>query len=257
MPCECTHTVKAPQHIWMLWEKRHCDTYWLMLGWRQYWFPSQIQRQRHTAGERGGILTQWLHSRPHYCFYKLLSKAVQTKFLLQNKDFKRHGNWPIRTFIWFYSKVHLGGKFVSSLVYRYTVVLQAGKMPPTLCVNVDIYASREEGAQLNSVHQRRVWHTLYDIVFTLVKRSEVNSGHISRWPKKRLAVIIDDAITVWIKQKSVSPLALCPESYTSLCRHGPTSLFLHSLSPPQSAPLQGKSCYHLKCFSSMQLLNRL
>lgn len=44
------------------------------------------------------------------------------------------------------------------------------------------------------------------VMFTLVKRSEVNGGHISRQLKKHLALIIDDAITVQIKPKSVSPL---------------------------------------------------
>lgn len=47
MLCDCTQTAPALQHIWMLQEKKHCDTYWLMLVWRQYWFP--IQRSRDSG----------------------------------------------------------------------------------------------------------------------------------------------------------------------------------------------------------------
>lgn len=86
------------------------------------------------------------------------------------------------------------------------------------------------------VHRCHVWHTLCGVVFTLVKHSEVNGGHISRWLKKRLAVIIDDAITVWIKRKSVSPLALCLKSHTSCCR---------LVSPPCSCTLPAPLCNHV------------
>lgn len=100
----CCLNALTQQHIWMLPEKRHCDTYWLMLGWRQYWFPSQRPRDRGTqrgGGEREGILTH----RPHYC----LDTAGWVKFLLRHKDFKHQQNWPVRNFICFQNEAHLHG----------------------------------------------------------------------------------------------------------------------------------------------------
>lgn len=101
---------------------------------------SEIQRQRHTAGEREGKLTHWLHPRPHYCSHKILSKAVLTKFLLQNKNFKHYRNWPIRKL----SKIILKqSTFVASFVFVGTVVLQAWKTlrPAATCVGVQAYLS--------------------------------------------------------------------------------------------------------------------
>lgn len=73
---------------------------------------SEIQRHRHTEGERQGILTHCsrLPSRPHHHLCKLLCDAAQTKFLLQNKDFKHSGhqcNRTMRNLIWFQSQAHL------------------------------------------------------------------------------------------------------------------------------------------------------
>lgn len=115
-----------------------------------------------------------------------------------------------------------------------------------LCVCVCVCVTRKARLSGACVHWWHVWHTLRRVVFTLVKRSEVNGGRISRWLKKRLAVVIDDAITVWIKLKSVSPLALRPKSYTSCCELVSPSSF-----PPMChLPFWWDSCNHQRGFGS-------
>lgn len=180
-------------HMNALWKKRHGDTYWLMLGWRKYWFPSQRCRDRGIQQGGEGILTHRSQLR-YICHI-----TTPTKLLSKPHRFK-HNNHKKEQNFWSYSKVHL---------YRWRMCSQFCVQEGKTC---HYYSS------MACVLRWHVWHMLCNVVFTLVKCSEVNGGYFRRLLKKCLADIIDDAITFRIKLKSVSPLALCLENHTSFCK---------------------------------------